>query len=156
MCCLLYLLQIATLWWARSLKPVKSALRLDPDLVYEAEMEALLHKRTTPKQIEYWAEIGRKISEIISPEDLIAVVQGMAQLEIKQKLSYPLDADAVFARVEEERATPYLAAQVTGAKVSYETDPNIPGVLIRINADGSRDHGHFKNGVFRKIKTKHV
>ena len=43
-----------------------------------------------------------------------------------------------------------------GAKVSYETDPNTPGVLIRINADGSRDHGHFKNGVFRKIKIKNA
>jgi len=138
------------------MKPTKSALRLDPDLVYEAEMEGLIHKRTTPKQIEYWAEIGRKISGIISPEDLMAVTQGMAQLEVKQKTSYPLDVDAVFTRVEEERVSGYLAEQVTGAKVSYEADPNKPGVLIRINANGSHDHGHFKNGVFRKINTKNA
>lgn len=138
------------------MKPVKSALRLDPDLVHEAEMEGLLHKRTTPKQIEYWAEIGKKISEMMSPEDLMAVAQGMAQLEVKQKISYPLDVSAVFARVEEERASAYLAEQVTGAKVSYETDQNMPGVLLRINADGSRDYGHFKNGVFRKIKIKNA
>jgi hypothetical protein len=134
------------------MKSVKSALRLDPDLVHEAEMEGLLHKRTTPKQIEYWAEIGKKISEMVSPEDLMAVAQGMAQLEVKHKTSYPLDVDAVFARVEEERASGYLTEKVTGAKVSYEADPNTPGVLIRINADGSRGHGYFKNGVFRKIK----
>ena len=138
------------------MKPAKSALRLNPDLVHEAEMEALLHKRTPPKQIEYWAEIGKKISEMISLEELMAVAQGLAQLEVKQNISYPVDADAVFARVEEERASGYLAGQVTGAKVSYETDPNTPGVLIRINADGSRDHGHFKNGVFRKIKIKNA
>ena len=138
------------------MKPAKSALRLNPDLVHEAEMEALLHKRTPPKQIEYWAEIGKKISEMISLEELMAVAQGLAQLEVKHNISYPVDADAVFARVEEERASGYLAGQVTGAKVSYETDPNTAGVLIRINADGSRDHGHFKNGVFIKIKIKNA
>ena len=138
------------------MKPAKSALRLNPDLVHEAEMEALIHKRTPPKQIEYWAEIGKKISEMISLEDLTAVAQGLAELEVKPKISYPLDADAVFDQVEEARASGYLAGQVTGAKVSYETDPKSPGVLIRINVDGSRDHGHFKNGVFRKIKIKNA
>jgi len=138
------------------MKTVKSAIRLDPDLLHEAEMEALLHKRTTPKQIEYWAEIGKKISEMISPDDLMAVAQGMAQLEVKQKTSYPLEVNAVFAKVEEVRASGYLAEKATTAKVSYEINPNTPGVLTRINADGSCDQGHFKNGVFRKIKTKNA
>jgi hypothetical protein len=138
------------------MKPVKSALRLNPGLVHEAEMEAHLHKRTPPKQIEYWAEIGKKISEMISLEDLMAVTQGFAELKVEHNTSYPIDADAVFTRVEEERASGYLAKQVTGAKVCYEADPETPGVLIRINVDGSRDHGHFKNGVFRKLKIKNA
>lgn len=133
----------------------KSAIRLDPDLVHDAEMEALIHKRTTPKQIEYWAEIGKKVSSLLDPSELLAVTQGIAGLEVKDPVSYALDPDAVFARVEEERASGYLAKRVTDAKLSYEADPSNPGVLIRINADGSRDAGQFKNGKFIKIRTKH-
>ena len=130
----------------------KSAVRLDPDLVYEAETEALIHKRTIPKQIEYWAEIGRKVSNLLNPAELLAVTQGIARLEVKEPVSYVLNPDAIFSRVEEERASGNLAGRVTGASVSYEADPGNPGVLIRINADGSRDAGHFKNGKFIKIR----
>ena len=138
------------------MKPLKSALRLDPVLIQEAEIEALLHKRTTPKQIEYWAEIGKQVSELIEPADLIAVAQGLAQIEIKNKASYALDADQVFNRVEEERGGGYLSNNVTSSRVSYEATPDKPGLLVRINADGSKDIGHFKNGRFVKIKSKNA
>ena len=134
------------------MKPTKSAIRLDPDLIHEAEVEALIHKRTTPKQIDYWAEIGKKISGLLDPGDLLAVTQGIAQLEVKQLVSYPVDAERVFARVEEERASSYLSDKVTSARVRYETDPAMPGILVRINEDGSRDVGQFKNGKFIKIR----
>jgi len=138
------------------MKPAKSALRLDPDLIHEAELEALLHKRTTPKQIEYWAEIGRKVSEMIDPVDLFSVAQGIAHIEIKEKSTYALDSEQVFNRVEEETAAGYLSDKVTSAVVSYEVDSARPGLLIRINKDGSRDPGHFKNGKFRKIRKQNV
>ncbi len=138
------------------MKPVKSALRLDPDLVHEAEMEALLHKRTTPKQIEYWAELGRKVSEMIDPVDLISVAQGFAQIKITEKASYALDSAQIFNRVEDERAAGYLNDKVTSAVVSYEVDSVRPGLLIRINKDGSKDPGHFKNGKFIKIRKQNA
>ena len=137
------------------MKHSKSAIRLDPGLVHEAEMEALIHKRTTPKQIEYWAEIGKKVSELLDPTDLLAVTQGIARLEVKDIVSYPLSADKVFERVAEESGSGYLSAKVTAAKVSYEAHPSLPGLLLRINEDGSTDAGHFKNGKFIKIRTKH-
>ena len=69
------------------MKSVKNALRLDPALVREAELEALIHKRTTPKQIEYWAELGKKISEVLDPLDVLAITQGMAQSVGKEAVS---------------------------------------------------------------------
>ncbi len=48
------------------MKSTKSALRLNPELVYEAELDARIQKRTTPKQIEYWAEIGKHEPEKLS------------------------------------------------------------------------------------------
>lgn len=35
------------------------SVRLDDDFVGEAQVYAEVHKRSVPKQIEYWAEIGR-------------------------------------------------------------------------------------------------
>ena len=138
------------------MKQLKSAIRLDPVLVHEAEMEAHIHKRTTPKQIEYWAEIGKKVSEFIDLTDLLAVSQGIALIEIKEKVSYSVDSEKIFSRVEAESASGYLSEKVTNAAVSYEADVARPGVLIRINSDGSRDVGHFRNGKFFKIKQKNV
>ena len=138
------------------MKSVKNAVRLDPALIYEAEMEALIHKRTTPKQIEYWAELGKNISNALDPVDLLAITQGLAQIEVREAVSYPLNPDEIFSRVEEERAAGYLAKKVTKASVSYEADASRPGMLIQINFDGSRDAGHFKNGKFVKIRTKNA
>ncbi len=36
-----------------------TSVRLDDDFVGEAQIYAEIHKRSVPKQIEYWAEIGR-------------------------------------------------------------------------------------------------
>ena len=138
------------------MKSTKSALRLDPGLVHEAEMEAILHKRTTPKQIEYWAEIGKLISEQIDPSDLLAVSQGIARVEVKQSASYPLNPKQIFGRVEEQRESEYLVSAVTTAAVRYEADPARHGVLIRINGDGSRDAGHFKNGKFKIVRVRNA
>ena len=60
----------------------------------------------------------------------------------------------VFERVEEERTSGYLSGKVTRARVSYEADSEIPGLLIRTNKDGSRDKGQFKNGSFLRVKAK--
>jgi len=130
------------------MKPSKSAVRLDPYLVYEAEMEARIQKRSTPKQIEYLAEIGKKLSASLDPNEIIAITQGVSLIEIKPANSYAVNPDEVFARVEEERASGYLSARVTSARVSYEASSSQPGLLNRINADGSIDTGHFKNGEF--------
>lgn len=36
-----------------------TSVRLDDDFVSEAQVYAEVHKRSVPKQIEFWAEIGR-------------------------------------------------------------------------------------------------
>jgi len=124
------------------------AIRLDEHLVREAETEALLHRRSTPKQIEYWAEIGRLVTDRVSANDLLGLVQGVAEVRVEFLPSSPVDADAVFAAVDEAREDGGLSREVSGAAVRYEASPGRPGLLDRILADGRRESGRFRNGQF--------
>ena len=124
------------------------ALRLDDALVHEAETEALLQHRTTPKQIEYWAQVGRAVTRTLSANDLLAVSQGLAELRLTPRTATPVDADAVFAAVEEGRSGGASAREVSRAAVRYEASRTHPGLLDRIDADGQRESGRFRDGVF--------
>lgn len=131
------------------MKLTKNALRLNPELVHEAELEARIHKRTTPKQIEYWAEIGKQVTELVSPDDLVAISQGFVHLQLTTIPSNRVDPDVVFQQVEDSRQEDNLSSMVTSAKVYYEASQSHPGLLDRIRSDGSRETGYFRQGKFR-------
>src|SRR5690606_40635579 len=60
-----------------------TAIRIDDKLVREASAEAQLQRRSTPKQIEYWAEIGRIVAGEVSAEDLISIAQGNRRVRVE-------------------------------------------------------------------------
>ena len=124
------------------------ALRLNDDLVHEAETEALIHKRTPPKQIEYWAQIGKVVARSASSSDLLALMQGFAQVQVNHRPSMPIDPSKVFAAVEQARADGNLHHNVSQAQVRYEVSRTRPGMLDRVLPDGQREIGHFCNGEF--------
>jgi hypothetical protein len=130
---------------------MSTALRLDDDLIREAEREGRLNKRTTPKQIELWAEIGKQLAELITPNELIAVQQGFARLRIEATHAKPVEIDEVFEAVEQDRTAGRLSAMVTQAPIYYETSRSRPGLLDRVQPDGTRTTGHFRNGEFVPI-----
>ncbi len=127
---------------------MSTALRLDDDLIREAELEGRLNKRTTPKQIEFWADIGKQVAELVNPGDLIAVKQGFARLQVKSAPSTPVEPDEVFEALERDRANERLSALVTRASVYYEASRTQPGLLDRVRPDGTRETGHFRSGEF--------
>ncbi|MDH5181995.1 MAG: hypothetical protein OEZ39_13595 [Gammaproteobacteria bacterium] len=125
-----------------------AALRLNEKLVLEAEVEGRLFKRSAPKQIEFWAELGKTIAQRISSHDVIALLQGIAEVKVETISAGPLDPDEVFSRIEAQRTTPH----VSRGGVVYEASRTHPGMLDRIQPDGSRDTGHFHNGLFTPSK----
>lgn len=135
------------------MKSTKNALRLNPELVHEAELEARIHKRTTPKQIEYWAEIGKQITHLVTPDDLVAITQGFAHLQLTTTPSNAVDPDVVFQKLEDTRQEGTLSSIVIVAKVYYEASQSQPGLLDRVNSDGTRETGYFKKGKF-SVATK--
>jgi hypothetical protein len=124
------------------------ALRLNDSLVHQAEAEGLVAKRSAPKQIEYWAEIGKTIARQINSHDLLAIIQGMAHIHIETTPSHPVNAADVFATIDRQHSSGELTAQVTQAAVSYSASATHPGLLDRITPDGQRKPGRFENGEF--------
>lgn len=130
---------------------MSTPLRLDDALVRQAELEARLSKRTTPKQIELWAEIGRVVVDELDQRDLVALTQGFVRLRVETTPSGPVDAEAVFAAVQSDRASGALADRVTRATVYYEASRTRPGLLDRVLPDGTRETGSFRDGEFLPV-----
>lgn len=128
-------------------------LRLDAALVRQAKATARLQKRTLPRQIEYWAELGRAIESMLSQEQLLAVREGLAKLVVDHISSAPVSSDEVFADVEQFRNDESSPAQVTRAKVRYQRSESHPGFLEQIATDGTRKVGEFKDGLFVPVES---
>lgn len=126
-----------------------SPMRLDSALIAAAEREAAIQKRSIPKQIEFWAELGKAVEHIIGFDDVIAITQGLKRIELEPLTSFAVDPDDVFERLETDRTNHTLSEKITSASLYYEASKKQPGFLDRVNsASGKRETGRFQNGEF--------
>lgn len=127
-------------------------MRLSPDLVEAAERESLIQKRSVPKQIEFWASLGKAVQNVIDYSDVIAVTQGLKKIIVEPVESPTVAPSDVFADLERSRKSGALAKNVTKAAIYYETSRSRPGMIDRVNsATGERRTGRFQSGKFRVI-----
>ena len=131
---------------------MSTAIRLDDQLVQAAEIEAANHKRTPPKQIEYWAEIGKAVSRSARSSDLLALMQGIAQVSILPPQSVSVASDNVFDQLEEDRQQGTLSQKIAKTNYRYEASQTRPGLLDRVELNGTRQTGHFRDGEFVPLK----
>lgn len=129
-----------------------SPMRLDAALIAAAEREAAIQKRSIPKQIEFWAELGKALEHVIGMEDVIAITQGLKKIDIEPLDSLTADPEDVFNHLEEMRRSGTLSEQVTGASVYYESSKSRLGFLDRVNTlTKKRETGRFLNGEFTAL-----
>jgi hypothetical protein len=127
-----------------------SPLRLSAALVEAAEKEGALQKRSAPKQIEFWAELGKAVDGVIDSADVVAVIQGLRKIKVVPVASMAVDPRNVFDSIETIRNSGALAEKVTSAAVYYETSLSRPGLLDRVSSrTGERQTGQFHKGVFK-------
>ena len=127
-----------------------SPLRLSAALVEAAEKEGALQKRSAPKQIEFWAELGKAVDGVIDSADVVAVIQGLRKIKVVPVASMAVDPRDVFDSIETTRESGSLAEKVTSAAVYYETSLSRPGLLDRVSSrTGERQTGQFHKGVFK-------
>ena len=130
-------------------------LRIDQDLALQAEREAKIQNRSKTKQLEYWAKLGKAVSSKLTITDAFAVSQGIKtiKLEVTPPVqSIPIDSDAIFNDLENDRAKGLLAKNVTSAKIYYEASVEHPGYLDRVNSiTNKRQTGSFEQGEFKAL-----
>ncbi len=125
-----------------------SPIRLDNNLVKEADSVGKLYKRSTPRQIEYWAELGKAVEQSLNADDLIAIRQGLSLINVLPKDAQAVASADVFADLEQDRDAGDLSRKVSTAAINYQTSKTRPGMLDQIQVDGTVISGIFKDGVF--------
>ncbi len=127
-----------------------SPMRLDADLVEAAKREGSIKKRSAPKQIEFWAELGKAVEHVLDYNDIFAVIQGLKKVKVESVESVAVDPADVFNALEDSRKNEELAQKVTSAAIYFEASRRQPGLLDRVNtATGERQTGRFYNGEFK-------
>ena len=129
-------------------------LRLDRELVRAADAVAKRHKRTVPRQIEYWAELGRAIEPLVDPTVLIALQEGLARLVVEMPPSEPVRPADVFADLEHARNDGDLPMRVSSSPIRYQASAAAPGYLEQIHPDGTKTVGRFRSGRFVALKKR--
>lgn len=127
---------------------MSSSLRVNDCLFHDAEVEGSFMNRSTAKQVEFWAELGKRVAQSVTPADMLALMQGIANVRVELPDSQPIDSKKVFAAVEEASSSYHLGNKVTRGSLYYEASKSRPGLLDRIMPDGVRQTGHFENGSF--------
>jgi hypothetical protein len=130
---------------AKSASPV----RLQDDLMRRAALAAARQHRSAAQQIEYWAALGQEVAALLDPDTLLDVKAGLARLRVEPVRTAPQDPESVFASLDAQRRSGSLVASVSTASVRYQACANRPGLLERIDSDGSVSAGTFAGGVFR-------
>jgi hypothetical protein len=126
-----------------------SPLRLEKQLVEQATLSGKLLHRSAAEQIEYWADIGRTVSSKMSPDALLQVISGLAQVKVEPVVTPVVDADLLFGELEEDRQSGALAQGITQSAVNYQASAAYPGLLEQIDHDGKVVIGSFQNGAFK-------
>lgn len=129
-----------------------SPVRLDAVLMEEATRDGYISHRSAAQTIEYWANLGKRVGKIIDPSVLLELQAGTVEIEIKTKNVSRIDAEDVFAQIEEQRAEGTLNSFVPRDKPIYQASATHPGLLEQILPDGTIRYGRFRSGEFKPEK----
>jgi hypothetical protein len=116
-------------------------VKLSDELVLEARTVGKIAERSIAGQVEFWARLGKALEPILRGDRTLALQQaGSAQLFSEIIAS----VDSAKGR---QKVHTYLETQ---AYPHFEQCPDEPGMLVKINEDGSRTRGRFVNRKFVK------
>jgi hypothetical protein len=115
-------------------------VRLSDELVLCARDEARAADRSMTAQIEHWAKLGRAVESVLRHGDVRAIKARVSRpparsgrRAVRAALAQAIDGDSSAARAK---------IGATGQPL-YGTDPRWPGLVVRIDADGTRTPGRF-------------
>lgn len=126
-----------------------SPVRLQAELMESARVSGSVQHRSTAEQIEYWADIGRKVSRTVDPDTLLAVEAGLVRIVVEQVKSEAVDPSSVFSALDADRNSGKLASAITEkSPIRYQASRSKPGLLEQVDQKGSSINGQFVDGEF--------
>ena len=115
-------------------------VKLSDELVLDARLTAEVAERSIAGQVEYWAQLGRAIEPLLQGAQALALRRAGAVKPLSECLE---SVDSLEGR---RRVAEYLRSRPFP---HYEPAPDAPGMLVRIEADGTRTLGRFVNRQFK-------
>jgi len=118
-------------------------VKLSGELLLDARLTAEVAERSIAGQIEYWAQLGRALEPLLQGAQARALRRAGAVKPLSECL------ESVDSPEGRRRVAEYLQSQPFP---HYEPAPDAPGMLVRIEADGTRTVGRFVNRQFKAAK----
>ena len=128
-----------------------SPIRIQDDLMKSAKVIGALMHRSATEQIEYWAYLGQKVSDIMSPQTLLSINAGLTKISVEPVVDAIVDFDDVLDEVKDRSESGELSQTIANSKIKYQASISHPSLLERIENDGKVTTGIFKNGKFLEV-----
>jgi hypothetical protein len=116
-------------------------VKLSDELILNARLTSELAERSIAGQIEFWAQLGRAVESLLQGSQVLALRRAGAIVPLSKCLE---SVDSTDGR---RRVAEYLHRQPFP---HYEAASDSPGMLVRINEDGTRTLGRFVNRQFKE------
>lgn len=127
-----------------------SPIRLQKALMDAASSSGRLEHRSTAEQIEYWADVGRKLARMVGNLDFARIQAGFAKVRIEEVDQSPVNSNDVFSRLDAMRNSGELSNTIASHSVCYRPSKTRSGLLDQVHPDGMVVCGQFENGEFKR------
>ena len=134
-----------------------SPMRLDEQLVNEAQSVSALLNRSAAEQIEHWSQLGKRVSAELTPAQTIQIMTGIGKIVVETPSYEPLDVLALSSEVEADSKSGALYQELLDkGQTLYSSTPEGGGVLEAHFPDGTIKKGRFSDGVFKPLRKQKV
>lgn len=134
-----------------------SPMRLNESLVNEAKAVGAMMNRTTAEQIEFWSEVGKRVSAGLSQTELSQLMTGEITLTAQNSGISSVDALAIASRANApQERTRVSKSLLEKGNTLYEPSAIGGGLLNAYCPDGSVLVGRFEKGEFKKSRLNAV
>lgn len=120
-------------------------VKLSDSLVLDARIAGESWERSIAGQVEFWARLGRSLELLLGGQQVLALSRAGAVRPLSASL------ESVDSAEGRERVAAYLDSRPFP---HFEPHPDRPGLLVRIDADGTRTAGRFRNRQFQPDSKK--
>ena len=118
-------------------------VKLSDQLVLDARIVGETAERSIAGQIEFWARLGRAIEPVLRTDDALRLKRRGEAAPLSACLG---DVDTAPGR---ERVKAFLE---TRPYPHFEPAPGRPGLVVKIDEDGTRTIGRFVNRKFKSVR----